>query len=73
MHSLLLRGEKKSTHQFLLLQLKFFLRDRIFFFQFKDMDDPLLLAEDIAEGVKFDFWGIIYTDKSGLVIQIITF
>ncbi len=38
-----------------------------------DMDGPLLLAEDIAEGVKFDFGRIIYTDKSGLGIQVITF
>ncbi len=35
-----------------------------------DMDGPLLLAEDIAEGVKFDFGRIIYTDKSGLGIQV---
>lgn len=38
-----------------------------------DMDGPLLLAEDIAEGVTFDFGRIIYTDKAGLGIQVNTF
>lgn len=38
-----------------------------------DMDGPLLLAEDIAEGVKFDFGKIIYTDNPGLGIQVNTF
>lgn len=31
-----------------------------------DMDGPLLLSEDTAEGVKFDFGRIIYTDAPGL-------
>ncbi|UEG49781.1 dipeptide epimerase [Ferruginibacter lapsinanis] len=31
-----------------------------------DMDGPLLLSEDIAEGVKFDFGRILYTDSPGL-------
>ena len=31
-----------------------------------DMDGPLLLAEDIATGVGFDFGKIIYNDKPGL-------
>lgn len=38
-----------------------------------DMDGPLLLAEDIGEGVKFDFGKIIYTDNTGLGIQVNTF
>ena len=38
-----------------------------------DMDGPLLLAEDIGEGVKFDFGKIIYTDNPGLGIQVNTF
>ena len=38
-----------------------------------DMDGPLLLAEDIAEGVKFNFGNIIYTDNPGLGIQVNTF
>ena len=33
-----------------------------------DMDGPLLLSEDIATGVGFDFGKIIYTDKAGLGI-----
>ena len=35
-----------------------------------DMDGPLLLAEDIAEGVKFDLGKVIYTDLPGLGIGI---
>ena len=35
-----------------------------------DMDGPLLLAEDIAEGVKFDLGKIIYTDSPGLGIAV---
>jgi len=35
-----------------------------------DMDGPLLLAEDIAEGVQFLDGKIIYTDSSGLGISI---
>lgn len=38
-----------------------------------DMDGPLLLAEDIAEGVTFDFGRIIYTDNPGLGIQVTGF
>ena len=38
-----------------------------------DMDGPLLLNEDIAEGVGFDNGKIIYTDKSGLGIGIAAF
>lgn len=38
-----------------------------------DMDGPLLLAEDIAEGVKFDFGKIVYTDDPGLGIQVTGF
>jgi L-alanine-DL-glutamate epimerase-like enolase superfamily enzyme len=35
-----------------------------------DMDGPLLLAEDIAAGVKFDLGKIIYNDISGLGIAV---
>lgn len=35
-----------------------------------DMDGPLLLSEDIAEGVGFDFGKIIYNDKPGLGITV---
>ena len=35
-----------------------------------DMDGPLLLAEDIAEGVKFKDGNIIYTDSPGLGITV---
>ncbi len=35
-----------------------------------DMDGPLLLSEDIATGVGFDFGKIIYTDKAGLGITL---
>jgi L-alanine-DL-glutamate epimerase-like enolase superfamily enzyme len=35
-----------------------------------DMDGPLLLAADVAEGVQFDFGKIIYTDSYGLGITI---
>jgi len=35
-----------------------------------DMDGPLLLSEDIAAGVGFEFGKIIYTDKAGLGITI---
>ena len=38
-----------------------------------DMDGPLLLAEDIAEGVKFDFGKIVYTGDPGLGIQVTGF
>jgi L-alanine-DL-glutamate epimerase-like enolase superfamily enzyme len=33
-----------------------------------DMDGPLLLAEDIAEGIRYDFGKIIYNNKPGLGI-----
>lgn len=36
-----------------------------------DMDGPLLLNEDVAKGVGFDFGKIIYTDKTGLGIEMI--
>ena len=38
-----------------------------------DMDGPLLLAEDIATGVSFDYGKFIYTDKPGLGIDIAAF
>ncbi len=38
-----------------------------------DMDGPLLLAEDIAKGVSFEYGKIIYTDKPGLGINIESF
>ena len=40
---------------------------------FVDMDGPLLLAQDIATGVTFDYGKIIYTDKPGLGINIESF
>lgn len=36
-----------------------------------DMDGPLLLAEDIAEGVKFDFGKIIYPEGNGLGVKML--
>jgi L-alanine-DL-glutamate epimerase-like enolase superfamily enzyme len=38
-----------------------------------DMDGPLLLTEDIARGVGFDFGKIIYNDKPGLGIELESF
>ncbi len=38
-----------------------------------DMDGPLLLAEDIAKGVGFNFGKILYTDKKGLGIEVAPF
>ncbi|MEJ7589884.1 MAG: dipeptide epimerase [Ferruginibacter sp.] len=38
-----------------------------------DMDGPLLLAEDIAAGVGFDYGKIIYTDTPGLGIVVAPF
>jgi len=38
-----------------------------------DMDGPLLLAEDIATGISFEYGKIIYTDKPGLGISIGSF
>jgi L-alanine-DL-glutamate epimerase-like enolase superfamily enzyme len=40
---------------------------------FVDMDGPLLLAEDIAKGVGFDFGKIIYNDQPGLGIELEAF
>lgn len=40
---------------------------------FIDMDGPLLLAEDTATGVSFDFGKIIYTDTPGLGVRIDSF
>ncbi|MEO6539884.1 MAG: dipeptide epimerase [Ferruginibacter sp.] len=36
-----------------------------------DMDGPLLLAEDIAEGVTFDYGKILYNDSPGLGIKLV--
>ncbi len=38
-----------------------------------DMDGPLLLAQDIAEGVKFDFGSILFNDTRGLGINVQSF
>ena len=38
-----------------------------------DMDGPLLLSEDNAEGVKFDFGKIIYREGNGLGIEVAPF
>ncbi|MFT3678801.1 MAG: dipeptide epimerase [Ferruginibacter sp.] len=38
-----------------------------------DMDGPLLLSEDVAEGVGFDFGKIIYTARTGLGAAVNTF
>ena len=38
-----------------------------------DMDGPLLLAEDIAKGVGFNFGKIIYNDKPGLGVEVDAF
>ncbi|CAN5359898.1 dipeptide epimerase [soil metagenome] len=38
-----------------------------------DMDGPLLLAEDIAKGVNFNFGKILYTNKKGLGIEVAPF
>jgi L-alanine-DL-glutamate epimerase-like enolase superfamily enzyme len=38
-----------------------------------DMDGPLLLAEDIAEGVTFDNGHILFNDLPGLGIKVATF
>ena len=35
-----------------------------------DMDGTLLMAEDIAEGVKFNYGKILYNQLPGLGIQI---
>lgn len=36
-----------------------------------DMDGPLLLAEDIATGITYDYGKILYSEKPGLGIQLI--
>jgi len=38
-----------------------------------DMDGPLLLAEDVAKGVQFDYGKIIYSEGFGLGIEVDTF
>lgn len=38
-----------------------------------DMDGPLLLAEDIAKGVSFDFGKILYNDRKGLGVEVTDF
>ena len=38
-----------------------------------DMDGPLLLAQDIAKGVGFNFGKIIYNDKPGLGVEVDAF
>ena len=38
-----------------------------------DMDGPLLLAEDVAKGVQFDYGEIIYTDRYGLGVEVDSF
>ncbi len=38
-----------------------------------DMDGPLLLAEDVAKGVGFDYGKIIYSDGYGLGVNVDTF
>ena len=38
-----------------------------------DMDGPLLLAEDLAEGVTFSAGKIIYTDAPGLGLISVNF
>src|SRR5665213_872108 len=38
-----------------------------------DMDGPLLLAEDVAKGVQFDYGEIIYTDRYGLGVEVDAF
>ena len=36
---------------------------------YADMDGPLLLEEDVATGIDFDFGRIIYSDEPGLGIR----
>lgn len=38
-----------------------------------DMDGPLLLAEDIAKGVKYDYGKVIYSDGFGLGAEVEAF
>jgi len=39
------------------------------FIDYADMDGPLLLEEDVAVGIKYDFGKIIYSDEPGLGIN----
>lgn len=39
------------------------------FIDYVDMDGPLLLEEDVATGIKYDFGKIIYSNEPGLGIQ----
>jgi L-Ala-D/L-Glu epimerase len=34
-----------------------------------DMDGPLLLEEDVATGIEYDYGRIIYSDEPGLGIR----
>ncbi|NOU38015.1 MAG: dipeptide epimerase [Ferruginibacter sp.] len=36
-----------------------------------DMDGPLLLAEDIANGVKFDYGKIVYNTQNGIGVEVV--
>jgi L-alanine-DL-glutamate epimerase-like enolase superfamily enzyme len=36
-----------------------------------DMDGPLLLEEDVATGIEYDFGKIIYSDEPGLGVNYI--
>jgi L-alanine-DL-glutamate epimerase-like enolase superfamily enzyme len=38
-----------------------------------DMDGPLLLAEDVAEGISFDYGKIGYSDGNGLGVSVQSF
>jgi L-alanine-DL-glutamate epimerase-like enolase superfamily enzyme len=39
------------------------------FVDYADLDGPLLLEEDVATGIEYDFGKIIYSDQPGLGIQ----
>jgi L-alanine-DL-glutamate epimerase-like enolase superfamily enzyme len=39
------------------------------FIDFADMDGPLLLEEDIATGIGYDFGKVTYSNESGLGIN----
>lgn len=41
------------------------------FVDYADLDGPLLLAEDVAAGISYDFGKIIYSDKPGLGIEML--
>jgi hypothetical protein len=38
-----------------------------------DMDGPLLLAEDVAEGVTFDKGKILYNNLAGIGVSVASF